>query len=114
MVFYIITVFNAFVYKCKHLAVKRIYPAFKQVNTALAESLYEKGDDDYEILSLLSRSQLKLEPGGAHEIAFVPPLSDNAAQSCTPTVPKGSGYSRIHRDGMEFTAWVCGNITVDG
>lgn len=38
---------------------------------ALAESLYEKGGDFYEILSILSRCQLQTEADGADEIFFV-------------------------------------------
>lgn len=41
------------------------------MDAALAESLFEKGGDIYEILSLASRSQMKTEEGGAPEIAFI-------------------------------------------
>ena len=34
------------------------------------ESLYEKGEDTYKVLSLLSRAQLETENGGLPEIAF--------------------------------------------
>ena len=40
------------------------------VNIALAESLYEKGGDTYEILSLLGRGSLEAETGGKIEMAF--------------------------------------------
>lgn len=40
------------------------------VPVALGESLYEKGGDTYEVLSLLSRSQMEAEAGGMPEIAF--------------------------------------------
>ena len=41
------------------------------MEAALAESLYEKGGDTYEILSLLSRAQLQTEIADSQEIAFV-------------------------------------------
>lgn len=40
------------------------------VNTALGESYYEKGEDTYEVLTLLSRAQMQTEEGGMLEIAF--------------------------------------------
>lgn len=40
------------------------------VNVALGESLYEKGGDTYEVLSMLSKAQLETEAGGKIEIAF--------------------------------------------
>lgn len=40
------------------------------VKAALGESLYEKGEDTYKVLSLLSRAQLETENGGLPEIAF--------------------------------------------
>lgn len=40
------------------------------VNTALAESLYEKGADTYEVLSLLARAQVEMEGDGMLELSF--------------------------------------------
>ena len=40
------------------------------VKAALGESLYEKGEDTYEVLTLLTRARLEAESGGAAEIAF--------------------------------------------
>ena len=40
-------------------------------NIALAESLYEKGGDNYEILSLVSRGRMQAEAGGKLEQCFV-------------------------------------------
>ena len=37
---------------------------------ALGESLFEKGEDSFEVLSLLSRGQMETECGGTPEIAF--------------------------------------------
>lgn len=37
---------------------------------ALGESLFEKGEDSFEVLALLSRGQMETECGGAPEIAF--------------------------------------------
>lgn len=39
-------------------------------NAALGESLYEKGGDTYEILSLLTRAEMEAAGGGKLEIAF--------------------------------------------
>lgn len=41
------------------------------VDIALAESLYEKGGDNYEILSLVSRGRMQAEAGGKLEQCFV-------------------------------------------
>ncbi len=41
------------------------------VKVALGESLYEKGGDAYEILTLLTQAQLEAESGGTLEIIFV-------------------------------------------
>ena len=40
------------------------------VKVALGESLYEKGEDAYEVLTLLARAKLEAEGGGMTEIAF--------------------------------------------
>ena len=40
------------------------------VKAALGESLYEKGEDTYEVLTLLTRARLEAESGGVMEIAF--------------------------------------------
>ena len=40
------------------------------VKAALGESLYEKGADAYEVLTLLARARLEAEGGGMMEIAF--------------------------------------------
>ena len=40
------------------------------VNVALGESLYEKGGDTYEVLSLLTRGEMETLGGGMAEIAF--------------------------------------------
>ena len=40
------------------------------VKVALGESLYEKGEDAYEVLTLLARAKLEAEGGGMIEIAF--------------------------------------------
>jgi len=41
------------------------------VKAALGESLYEKGEDAYEVLTLLARAKMEAEGGGMAEIAFV-------------------------------------------
>ncbi len=53
--------------------VERILGAYGKglVNAALGESLYEKADDNYEVLSLLSKAQIESEMGGRLEITFV-------------------------------------------
>lgn len=40
------------------------------VKAALGESLYEKGEDTYEVLTLLTRARMEAEGGGVPEIAF--------------------------------------------
>lgn len=40
------------------------------VKAALGESLYEKGEDTYEILTLLARAKMEAEGGGTAELAF--------------------------------------------
>lgn len=40
------------------------------VKAALGESYYEKGEDNYKVLALLSRAQMETEQGGTMEIAF--------------------------------------------
>ena len=45
---------------------------------------------------------------------FIPPPFEAAAVAGTPDVPAELGYSRIYREGMDFSAWVCGNVTADG
>lgn len=40
------------------------------VKVALGESLYEKGEDAYEVLTLLARAKMEAEGGGMAEIAF--------------------------------------------
>ena len=40
------------------------------VKVALGESLYEKGEDAYEVLTLLARAKMEAEGGGMTEIAF--------------------------------------------
>lgn len=40
------------------------------VKAALGESLYEKGNSDYEVLTLLTRARIEAEGGGMPEIAF--------------------------------------------
>nr|WP_202621111.1 LuxR C-terminal-related transcriptional regulator [Pseudoflavonifractor sp. 524-17] len=40
------------------------------VKAALGESLYEKGEDSYKVMTLLTRAQMETEHGGTMEIAF--------------------------------------------
>lgn len=44
---------------------------------------------------------------------FIPPPFEAAAVAGMPDVPAELGYSRIYREGMDFSVWVCGNITAD-
>lgn len=45
---------------------------------------------------------------------FVPPAFEPNAVSGTPTVDTNLGYSEIYQEGMNFRAWVCGNVTLTG
>lgn len=40
------------------------------VKAALGESYYEKGEDNYKVMALLTRAQMETEKGGTLEIAF--------------------------------------------
>lgn len=40
------------------------------IKAALGESLYEKGEDNYKVMTLLTRAQMETEQGGTMEIAF--------------------------------------------
>ena len=40
------------------------------VKAALGESCYEKGEDAYQVMTLLTRAQMETEQGGTQEIAF--------------------------------------------
>ena len=50
---------------------------------------------------------------GTKQKEFVPPDFDASAQTGTPAVTDGS-WTRIHRDGMNFSAHLCGRITRNG
>lgn len=45
-------------------------------------------------------------------INFSPPEFDKTAQSGIPSVDENLGWSKIHQEGMDYTAFVCGNILV--
>lgn len=45
---------------------------------------------------------------------FTPPPFDNDAVYAVPEVPDGLEHSFIGGDGLHFTAWVCGEIVLDG
>ncbi len=45
---------------------------------------------------------------------FIPPAFESNAVSGTPTVDIELGYSEIYQEGMNFRAWVCGNVTLTG
>ena len=44
---------------------------------------------------------------------FTPPPFDAAAQTGMPEVADES-WTKIYQDGMSFTAWVCGKVSVNG
>ena len=44
---------------------------------------------------------------------FTPPAFDGAAQTGLPEAA-GESWTKVHRDGMAFTAYVCGNVAVRG
>lgn len=45
-------------------------------------------------------------------VKFVPPEFDKTAQTGVPDVPKNLGWSKLYREGMTYTAWICGNLYV--
>ena len=54
-----------------------------------------------------------LQPKEMEVGEFVPPAFDSGATEGTPTVPEGMGYSELYRDGMAFSASVCGVVNVE-
>lgn len=51
--------------------------------------------------------------GKTGQVEFTPPPFETNAQTGTPEVPENLGYSQIYQDGMGFSAWVCGNVTLN-
>ena len=45
---------------------------------------------------------------------FIPPPFEVNAVSGVPTVDERFGYGEIYRNGMAFSAWICGNVTIEG
>lgn len=67
------------------------------------------------ILSLISMILALTFGKGRNEAnEFQPPSFETDAQSGMPTVEDSLGWSEIYQDGMEFKAYVCGNIITDG
>lgn len=57
---------------------------------------------------------IALVSGGRDQTnSFVPPSFDNTAENGTPSVDEDLGYSEIYQDGMDFKAWICGNVKVN-
>lgn len=56
---------------------------------------------------------LLLAGRNAKQPEFVPPAFEAAAEAGMPTVTDSS-WTRIHRDGMDFSAHLCGRITRNG
>ena len=52
-------------------------------------------------------------PKGART-EFIPPPFDGAAVVGVPSVPAHLDYGEVYREGMAFSAWGCGNVTLDG
>lgn len=48
------------------------------------------------------------------DAVFTPPPFDQAAISGMPAVEDSLGWSEIYQDGMDFKAYVCGNVIADG
>jgi hypothetical protein len=53
-------------------------------------------------------------PKKAAKGEFIPPEFDSAAVSGEPDAPEHMGYAEPYREGMEFRAGLCGNITICG
>ncbi|MBQ9121296.1 MAG: hypothetical protein IJY12_02905 [Clostridia bacterium] len=47
------------------------------------------------------------------KIEFIPPEFEANAEIGTPEVPDNLGYAEIHKEGMTFSAWICGEIYQD-
>ncbi len=56
---------------------------------------------------------LALTGGKSKQAAFTPPPFEKAAQSGMPDVADES-WTKIYRDGMNFSAHICGKVTLNG
>ncbi len=73
--------------------------------------LYAAGAVTLAVL-ILTLLVLCLPKGARTE--FIPPPFDSAAVVGIPSVPEHLDYGELYREGMAFSAWVCGNVTLDG
>ena len=67
------------------------------------------------VLSLCAMVLALINNGKQDDVrSFSPPPFEKAAVSGMPTVPEDLGWSEIYQDGMEFRAYICGNVIVKG
>ena len=67
------------------------------------------------VLSLCAMVLALINNGKQEDVRlFSPPPFEKAAVSGMPTVPEELGWSEIYQDGMEFRAYICGNVIVKG
>ena len=67
------------------------------------------------VLSLCTMVLTLINNGKQEDVrSFSPPPFEKAAVSGMPTVPEELGWSEIYQDGMEFRAYICGNVIVKG
>ncbi|WP_416325779.1 hypothetical protein [[Eubacterium] hominis] len=62
------------------------------------------------VLAMLLALRFSDKNGNDHK--FMIPDFDKTAETGVPKVPENLGYSKIHQDGMNFTAYVCGNVMI--
>ena len=63
------------------------------------------------VLSLCAMVLALINNGKQEDVRlFSPPPFEKAAVSGMPTVPEELGWSEIYQDGMEFRAYICGNV----
>ena len=65
------------------------------------------------VIALAVMTAVLIAAGTDGADGFVPPPFDSEAVTGAPEVPDHLGYSRLYREGMDFSVWVCGNVTVE-
>ena len=66
------------------------------------------------VVAALVAAVVLASSAGGQSGNFTPPPFDPAATEGTPRVSETAGYGRIYREGMAFSAWVCGNPPLEG
>lgn len=85
------------------------------VKVALGESFYEKGEDAYEVLTLLARAKLEAEGGGMIEIAFAAVGLQVRLDTLQGEIQMNAGENtaKITVSGTSFTGKVVKTFTIN-